>query len=341
MKQIITFIAVFSFFIFYGQGGPGSVVLPGNFTCDNEYINVMGCDGDTTITYNGYTYGLVEIGGQCWLKENLRTTKYSDSTPINFPDTVHIQWEYDTSGAYGWYDNDSSAYSQYGAYYNWHAVDNSAGLCPTGWHVPTDCEWMYMEGAIGMSITDQEIKGYRGTDEGGKLKDTTLWSLPNTGATNSSGFTALPGGQCYYDGGFDLINKFGYWWTSSTEFLVYPLYRSIDYNFSTITRYSYYKNYGYSVRCIKDDTSSVVTMLEKGFKNKKLTPYPNPFSTSTTIELPSEPLTLSLYDVLGNKVREEKVFGTSTIERGNLKKGVYIIVVRSRSTTYKAKLFLE
>ena len=95
------------------------------------------------------------------------------------------------------------------------------------------------------------------------------------------------------------------------------------------------------MRCIKDDTSSVVTMLEKGFKNKKLTPYPNPFSTSTTIEFPSEPLTLSLYDVLGNKVREEKVFGTSTIEKGNLKKGVYIIVVRSRSTTYKAKLFLE
>lgn len=341
MKQIITLITVLGFLIVNGQGGQGSVVLPGNLTCDTQYINVMGCGGDTSITYNGYTYGLVEIGGQCWLKENLRTTKYSDGTPINFHDTIHSQWQYDTSGAYAWYDNDSSTYSQYGAYYNWYAVDNSSGLCPTGWHVPTDCEWMFMEGSIGMSIIDQEKKGYRGTDEGGKLKDTTLWAVPNTGATNISGFTAFPGGQRYYDGGFDLINKFGYWWTSSTEYLIYPIYRSIDYNFSTITRYSYYKNYGYSVRCIKDDTSSIVTMLEEAFKNKKLNPYPNPFRSSTTIELPSEFHIMSIYDLLGNKVREEKVFGTSIIERGNLMKGVYIIVVRSRTNTYESKLVLD
>ena len=148
------------------QGGMGNIILPGNTTCDSQYISITGCGGDTTITYNGYTYGLVEIGGQCWFKENLRTTKYRDGTPINYPGADNTAWASDSSGAFAWYNNDSITYdSVYGKLYNWYAVDNSAGLCPSGWHVPTDCEWMYLEDTLGMSTAQQSRKRQVGEEQ--------------------------------------------------------------------------------------------------------------------------------------------------------------------------------
>ena len=98
--------------------------------------------GGQSITYNGYSYDLIEIDGQCWFKENLRTTKYRDGTPLDHPGTDIGAWANNTTGAYLWYDNDSSLNaSTYGALYNWYAADNPAGLCPTGWHVPSDSAW--------------------------------------------------------------------------------------------------------------------------------------------------------------------------------------------------------
>jgi hypothetical protein len=96
---------------------------------------------------------------------------------------------------------------------------------------------------------------------------------------------------------------------------------------------------GFSVRCINDDTATTHIPMKK-FKTF-IDIYPNPFSTTTTIELPSEPHTLTIYDIVGNKVREEQVIGTTTIERGDLTKGVYIIDVRSVRQTYSGKLIVE
>jgi len=233
----------------------GHVLLPGNVTCDTMYISVTGCGGDTSIVYNGYTYGLVEIGGQCWFDENLRTTTYRDGSAINYPDTNNTVWMNDSTGAYAWYDNDSTTYdSIYGKLYNWDAVDNSAGLCPTGWHVPTDCEWMYLEGSVGMSINNQEKIGKRGTDEGGKLKETGTihWKSPNTGATNSSGFSGLGGGRRTSSGFYAYIRDQGDFWTSTITSTSFAWYRILSYFENRITRNYFYHRYAFSVRCIRD-----------------------------------------------------------------------------------------
>ena len=250
----ITFVYIYDT-LWTGGGGPGSIVLPGNATCDTMYISVTGCGGLTTLTYNGYTYDLVEIGGQCWFAENLQTTKYSDGSPIDYPGTNNTTWLNNTTGAYAWYDNDSSTYApDYGALYNCYSVDNAAGLCPTGWHVPTDCEWMYLEDTLGMSTADQEGTGLRGTDEGGKLKETgtTHWASPNTGATNSSGFTGLPGGSRANSGTFYFIGYYGFWWSSTEDATSTAWYRDLNYSLGIVYRSSNYKEVGFSVRCLRD-----------------------------------------------------------------------------------------
>jgi uncharacterized protein (TIGR02145 family) len=239
----------------FNQGGMGNIILPGNATCDSQYISVAGCGGLTTLVYNGYTYDLVEIGGQCWFKENLQTSTYRDGTPINYPGTDNTAWANDTTGAYAWIDNDSTTYdSVYGKLYNWYAVDNSTGLCPTDWHVPTDCEWMYLEGTLGMSTADQEYISWRGTDEGGKLRETgtTHWDSPNTGATNSSGFTGLPGGYSHQSGSYGGIGGNGYWWSSSQASSILSRIRVLHYNSGKVRRDTDNKGYGYSVRCLRD-----------------------------------------------------------------------------------------
>ena len=212
-----------------------------------EFIDCT--DGD------GNHYPVVTIGTQTWMAENLKTTKYINGTDIpNITD--NSTWVGLSTGARCWYNNDSAAYAAtYGALYNWYAVDNTNGLCPTGWHVPTDLEWQTMEMHLGMTQSQANSAGYRGTDEGGKMKEAGLaqWNSPNTGATNSSGFTALPGGVRMNDYGFfDDIRTYGFWWTSSTYSSTDPWFRVLYSKYSFIFRYFDDENYGFSVRCVKN-----------------------------------------------------------------------------------------
>lgn len=191
-------------------------------------------------------YRTVLIGGLCWMRANLKTTRYSDGTHIpNLTDQA--DWCNDTIGARGYYNNDSLAWADiYGALYNWHAVDNEF-LCPTGWKVPDDDEWTdFLNFLGGASIA------------GGALKesDTTLWISPNFGATNSSGFSARPGGYRSYQYGLNHYFQQGshaQFWTSSR---VSPEYNSWMRSLSThdmmVTRYIAHRNTGLSVRCIKE-----------------------------------------------------------------------------------------
>ena len=328
MNKIITLIAIFSFGLVFGQA----------------------CNGLTNITYNGHTYELVEIGGQCWFKENLQTRTYRDGTPINYPGTDNIVWANDTIGAYSWYDNDSTSYaSTYGALYNWYAVDNSAGLCPTGWHVPSDAQWTVLE-----SYLEANGYNYDGSTTGNKfakaMADSVLWSahtgIGTPGNTdypsyrNKSGFSALPSGRRVFHGGFYGIDINLQWW-SSTEFQGTNAWRQyLFYGSSGVSLSSDPKECGFSVRCLKD-TGSIQTSLKEEKTFIDINIYPNPFATSTTIELSSNPQTLTIYDILGNIVREEKVSGKTIIERGKLTKGVYVIEVRSENQKYSAKLVVE
>ena len=212
-------------------------------------IFVSGCNKDkepTTVTdADGNVYHQVIIGTQTWMIENLKTTKYKEGTVIpNITDAT--AWNSLSTPSYCWYNNDEATNkTTYGALYNWYAI-NTGILCPTGWHVPTDEEWSILGNYLG----GESIAG-------GKLKETgtTHWVSPNTGATNETGFLALPGGERDFEGNFAAIGNYGLWW-SSTEVGVGTAgawYRWLSYSDSQLKGDSFFKYLAYSVRCIKDN----------------------------------------------------------------------------------------
>jgi uncharacterized protein (TIGR02145 family) len=198
--------------------------------------------GTTVTDIDGNVYHTVKIGAQTWMVENLRTTRYNDGTAIPLV-TDDTEWKKLTTPGYCWYDNDPATYgSTYGALYNWYAV-NRGKLCPTGWHVATDAEWTRLTNYLGGA-----------TVAGGKMKEAGLshWESPNEGATNSSGFTALPGGSRYNDGSFYKLAYYAYFWSSSQGGAPYAWDRSLYYYYENVDRYYVSKTRGFSCRCLQD-----------------------------------------------------------------------------------------
>ena len=192
---------------------------------------------------DGNVYSSVRIGSQVWMAENLKVNHYRNGEPI--PNvTNNTEWSNLITGARCYYDNDSAIYADtYGALYNWYTVDDSRSLCPSGWHVPSDADWAILETYLGGSSV-----------AGGKMKETGTahWLSPNTGATNESGFTALPGGYRYGDGDFGSIGNYGGWWSATEGGTNYAWNRYVYYTGSDVGRDSYGKGYGFSVRCLRD-----------------------------------------------------------------------------------------
>lgn len=198
----------------------------------------------------GNLYGTVKIGSQVWTTENLRATKLNDNTSI--PElTGNAQWIGTIAPAYCWYNNDITHKPTYGALYNWYAV-NSGKLCPAGWHVPTDEEFSTLEQTLGMAADQLELWGWRGTDQGTKMKTTAGWD-DNGNGTNSSGFAALPGGYRYgATGEFFLPTTITYWWTASQHDADRSWYRRLDSSNSDVYRASTSKKGGKYIRCLKN-----------------------------------------------------------------------------------------
>ena len=200
----------------------------------------------TVTDIEGNVYKTVTIGTQTWMAKNLKTTNYNDGKAIPLVadnaawtnrDSIAL-----TNPAYYWYNNDSTYKNPYGELYNGYAV-KTGKLCPTGWHVPTDTEW-------------SELTTYLGGEDvaGGKLKEsgTSHWETPNYGATNESGFKALPGGYRSMDGIFNIINNGGSWWTS-TDFNTERIWiRGMNTNIEHVFKGPDEKPEGFSVRCLKD-----------------------------------------------------------------------------------------
>jgi uncharacterized protein (TIGR02145 family) len=208
----------------------------------------------------GNVYKTIQIGTQIWMAENLKSTKFNDGSSIPLI-TDGLEWISISTSGYCWYDNNDVKYKNiYGALYNWSSV-NTGKLCPSGWHVPRDYEWTQLEMLLGINNNDAYMIDWRGreTNTGGKLKETGIlhWVSPNTGATNLSGFTALPGGS-RYDGSagfFTDEGKAGIYWTS-TEYPSRPTasyIRIMEFDSCSIFRGVYHKTAGFSVRCIKDN----------------------------------------------------------------------------------------
>ncbi|HRH49371.1 MAG TPA: fibrobacter succinogenes major paralogous domain-containing protein [Panacibacter sp.] len=191
-----------------------------------------------TLYYAGKAIG---IGTQVWMTKNLDVSHYRNGDPIPQV-TDPIAWAALTTGAWCYYP---AAGAIYGKLYNWYAVNDPRGLAPAGWHVPSDAEWTTLTTFLGGEAV-----------AGGKMKETgtTHWTSPNYGATNSSGFTGLPGGFCYIDGTFNQLRYWGFWWSSTENYYInFADIRSLTSNYGNFPGGGYYnKHYGLSVRCVKN-----------------------------------------------------------------------------------------
>jgi uncharacterized protein (TIGR02145 family) len=215
---------------FQGWNGRKWVSLTSGIAFEGEVMDI-----------DGNIYPTIKIGSQEWMAENLRTTRYRDGTSI--PNvTDDIGWSNANYGAWCLNIIDSSFEHLYGNLYNWYAVNDGRGLCPTGWHVPTDTEWTILTNFFGGL-----------TVAGGPMKEvgTAHWNSPNTGATNASGFTGLPGGLRDFIGSFITFGNTGHWW-SSTESGASGWYRVLYYNGGTVGSDNEDKRLGLSVRCLRD-----------------------------------------------------------------------------------------
>ena len=210
------------------------------FSCKNETTTPNNSGNNTT------SYKTVTIGTQTWMAENLKVSKYSDGTTIpNITDDT--QWRNNTTGAWAYYNNNAANNAKYGKLYNWYAVSKTTNgnknVCPTGWHVPTDAEWTVLTDYLG----GESIAG-------GKMKEvgTTSWNDPNADATNTSLFTGLPGGYRSYDGDYDIFGSYGYWWSSTENDTSSAWNRYLDLNSGAASRANANKEFGFSVRCLRD-----------------------------------------------------------------------------------------
>ena len=188
---------------------------------------------------DGNSYNVVKIGDQFWMAENLRTTRFNDSTPIPQVSDYSLWGRFGAPG-YCWYNNNEEKYkTKYGALYNGYSV-STGKLCPAGWHVPSVEEWMTLTSYCGEDMA------------GGKLKETNNWMSPNTGATNEIGFKARPGGSRGNLGSFMDEGLRGHWWSSTENDKANVWNRTMGYTHSNVTGSSDRKESGLSVRCIKD-----------------------------------------------------------------------------------------
>jgi len=237
----------------------GTLTLVKKNVCPDGFVCIMDIDGNL--------YKTVVIGEQVWMAQNLRVSRYRDGTDIA-SGLSDIGWWSTRTGAYAIYpytylndndsdevtygiDSDEKMANAYGKLYNWHAVDDPRGLCPDGWHVPTELEWMIQLDYLG------------GPDgNGGKLKATRTdpdphprWESPNSGANDETGFSALPAGHRNREGLFWQIGETGFWWTSTVHDLLgnQAWMYLLNHDDSDIATYHHPKEFGFSVRCLRNE----------------------------------------------------------------------------------------
>jgi uncharacterized protein (TIGR02145 family) len=212
-----------------------------------------GIANNFTDTRDGNVYKFVTIGNQVWMAENL---KYLPSVvgPGIVSQTTPYYYVYGYNGINVDDAKATANYTTYGVLYNWPSSMNGAtsstanpsgvqGVCPAGWHLPSDAEWT-------------ELADYLGGESvaGGKLKETGTihWNSPNTGATNETGFTALPGGRRYSSDVFGYIGNYGYWWSATEVSASFAWYRFLLYGNGGLGRFNFPKADGFSIRCVRD-----------------------------------------------------------------------------------------
>jgi uncharacterized protein (TIGR02145 family) len=250
--------------IYTGYSGSMQSTIPDYPLSDTIYVfdfmMSQACPGISTVTYQGQTYNTVQIGDQCWLRENLNV---GIRIPGSQAQTNNGQIEKYC------FNNDISNCDIYGGLYQWDEVmqyfsfEGVRGLCPDGWHIPSDEDLCMLEQSVDPAISCG-VTGWRGTDGGGALKErgTAHWNTPNTGATNSSGFSFFGSGSWNPAGsGFTDLLSSGYLWSSTLNGTT-PWRRGLTYNGQQVERSSVNKNQGYSIRCVKGQGSANIQTFD-------------------------------------------------------------------------------
>jgi uncharacterized protein (TIGR02145 family) len=280
---------------------------------------VNGIQSQTVTDFDGNIYQTVTIGTQVWMSENLKSIHYSDGTEI----------------PYFWsFNNSDSLTAIYGRYYSWASAMRGAlssnsipsgikGVCPSGWHLPSSAEWGIL------------ISYYGGELEAGKkLKEagTTHWFPPNAGATNESGFTALPGGTCWESEG-GLMGETGFWWTSLNDnnFIYFVAMGNEAESAAIIGTYTLPEDVnkgGYSVRCLKTPGATNISLVENP---EKLYIYPNPSSDRINLQLETNSkVDLTIYTIDGKLILQKHLTDQENIiDISNLPDGIYVVSVKS------------
>jgi uncharacterized protein (TIGR02145 family)/uncharacterized delta-60 repeat protein len=220
----------------------------------------ISADSTMVTDLDGNIYSTIQIGDQIWMAENLKVTHYRDGSEI--PNVTSADdWRALTSGAYCISDNNNTSgiFDTYGALYNWSAATDTRNISPVGWHIPSDDEWKELEITLGMSQSEADDTGYRGTNQGSKLAgNRSLWAnglLEDESEFGTSGFDALPGGRRTTFTGYDeYLSIIAEFW-SATEYNSGQAWKRNLITYRTdITREVALKNHGLSIRCVKDLT---------------------------------------------------------------------------------------
>lgn len=234
----------------YGMKNNGDVYYGNEINFTTLTLGLPGPGIGTVTDIDGNVYNTITLGTQVWMVENLKTTRYRDGTPINHV-TDNAAWANATTDGYCDYDNIPANSLEYGRLYNLFAMKDARQIAPAGWHVPTLGEW----------ITLLNYLGGAGV-AGGRMKETgsTHWLSPNTGADNSSGFTALGGGSRFTAGNFGALKNRAVFWSSSSSYTpgsaafitnVHLVYNSTNYSFQ-FGSIGGGERFGLSIRCVKD-----------------------------------------------------------------------------------------
>ena len=309
----------------------------------------------TVADIDGNVYNTVTIGTQVWLKENLKVTHYRNGEPI--PEVKDsMAWVIQTKGA--WCNNENKPANSiiYGKLYNWHAANDSRGIAPIGWHVPSDAEWKTLEIYVGMPANMANLENYRGTKEANTLKKadtTTYWTLaccPTPGlsknkGTNSSGFTALGGGyRIYFNAGgnytsFQAPTGNAQFWTSTAPDDTTAWLRHLCVYHEDIYRAHWPKVNGSSIRLIWDSPATI-NEVKTAFE---IVMFPNPAYDKLSINCSkNKDIKLKIYNTMGICVLQKDLGNNSSeIDISSLTKGVYIVKFRSLEGNSENKLIKE
>jgi uncharacterized protein (TIGR02145 family) len=298
---------------------------------------------DCSVTdIDGNVYNTITIGTQVWMAENL---KYLPSVvgPDTDSYTTPCYYVYGYNGTVVADAKATANYTTYGVLYNWLAAMNGAasstsnpsgvqGVCPTGWHLPSDAEWTQLTDYLGGT-----------SDAGGKLKEngTTHWNSPNTGATNETGFTALPGGDRFGLGGyFEGVGDWGLWWCATEDYTNFPDYawfRGMAYDSSSFFRGSVPEALGFSVRCVNDNKASITNSII----SEEVILYPNPATDKLYLKNRNYANTIvMIFDLQGKQVLSKEM-DSNPIDISCLEKGIYVVKLAGSENVMITKFIKE